>query len=158
MAGKGGRPPKSTAQHKREGTYNATRHGNRKQFPPLADIPPAPEYFTPWQVEKWNFTCRMLKEDDMLSDRYLSGLELLCNLWLRWWEAKQEVDATGLTFETDSGQRKQNPAVAIEKELMALWLRTLQDFGYTPRAAMSMKSHNSQKQDDDPIMALLNSN
>lgn len=95
----------------------------------------------------------------MLSDRFLTALESLCNVWQRWWEAKQNVDETGLTFHTDSGQLKQNPAVAIEKECMALLFRLLQDFGYTPRSSMALKDvGKGSKKEDDPLAALFGEN
>lgn len=153
-----GRPPKPTAQHKKEGTYNATKHGARLTFPALDGIPPAPDYFTDGQAAKWYLFCTMLKRDDMLSDTYLELLERYCNAWQTWWKARLDVDQKGLTFETESGQTKQNPAVAIEKEMLSLMVRILEQFGYTPRAAMSMKQTGSKKEDDDPIMRLLNDN
>lgn len=150
-----GRRPKSTAQHKQEGTYNATKHRDRLAFPTLKGIPPPPSYFTKEQAAKWTGICKMLNRDGMLSDTYLELLERYCNAWQRWWEASQEVNEKGLTFGTDSGQTKQNPAVAIEKEMLALMLRILQDFGYTPRSAMSIKvpGGNDEK---DPLAELLN--
>ncbi len=158
MAGKGGRPPKSTAQHKADGTYHATKHRDRLKYPILDAIPKPPTGFTKEQVVKWNIICGTLQRDGMLSDTFLHLVELYCNAWKRWCEGAQEVDKTGITFGTDSGQTKQNPAVAIEKEMMALQLRILQDMGYTPRAAMSMKSTGQEKQDDDPLAFLLNKN
>lgn len=150
-----GRKPKSTAQHKQEGTYNATKHRDRLAFPILDEIPKPPEYFTKEQAEKWSHICGMLKRDGMLSDTYLELLERYCNAWGTWWKARQEVDEKGITFETDSGQTKQNPAVAIEKEMLALMLRILQDFGYTPRAAMAIKVPGG-KDESDPLAELLN--
>ena len=155
MAGKGGRPPKSTAQHKKDGTYNATKHRDRLQHPILEAIPAPPDYFTAGQSEKWNMICAMLKRDGMLSDTYLELLERYCNAWGTWWKARLEVDQSGITFETDSGQTKQNPAVAIEKEMLSLMLRILQDFGYTPRSAMSIKTPGG-KEESDPLAELLN--
>jgi hypothetical protein len=38
----------------------------------------------------------------------------------------------------------------VEKDMLALMVRILEQFGYTPRAAMSMKSTGKEKQDDDP--------
>lgn len=154
-----GRPPKNTAQHKRDGTYNATKHRDRKSFPKLDALPEAPDYFTDFQRERWDKVATMLHADDMLSDRFLSALEALCNVWQRWWEAKQNVDATGLTFTTDTGQTKQNPAVAIEKECLSLWLRFLQEFGYTPRASMAIKEvGKGTKENEDPFAALFGEN
>lgn len=155
-----GRPPKSTAKHKEEGTYNATKHAKRLTHP-IIDLNDAlrrkPDYFTEQQSEKWNSTCAMLNRDGMLSDTYLNLVELFCNAWHRWWLSKVEADAGGVVFTTDSGQTKQNPAVAIEKEQMALMLRILQDFGYTPRSAASIKVENKGGQEDD-ILNFLNDN
>lgn len=146
-----GRPPKPTAQHKKEGTYNAAKHRDRLTFPLLDSIPKAPHYFTGEQAEKWSRICSMLKRDDMLSDTYLELLERYCNAWLTWWKARIDVDANGITFNTDSGQTKQNPAVAIEKEMLSLMVRILEQFGYTPRAAMSIKVQGDGKKDEDPF-------
>lgn len=151
---RGGHNAKPTEKHKAEGTYNATKHRDRLAFPLLESIPKPPRYFTKEQADKWNGICAMLNRDGMLSDTYLELLERYCNAWQRWWEACQDVNEKGLTFETESGQTKQNPAVAIEKEMLALMFRILQDFGYTPRAAMAIKVPGG-KEADDPMNEFL---
>jgi len=153
--GRGGHNAKPTEKHKAEGTYNATKHRDRLTFPVLDAIPKPPGYFTKEQVVKWNLFCTMLKRDGMLSDTYLELLERYCNAWLTWWKAHKEVDEKGITFDTGSGQTKQNPAVAIEKEMLALMLRILQDFGYTPRSAMAIKMPGG-KDEKDPMEEFLN--
>lgn len=153
-----GRKPKPTAQHKKEGTYNATKHRDRMTFPALDDIPPAPQYFTREQKAKWAVFCTMLKRDEMLSDTYLELLERYCNCWQTWSKARQEVDQFGITLFNEKNQAFKNPAVLVEKDMLALMVRILEQFGYTPRAAMSMKQTGSKKEDDDPIMRLLNDN
>ncbi len=149
-----GRKPKSTAQHKAEGTYNATKHRDRLAFPMLDTIPKPPGYFTKEQVAKWNGICAMLKRDGMLSDTYLELLERYCNAWLTWWKARQHVDSKGLTYISNTGNPHQNPSVQIEKEMLALMLRILQDFGYTPRSAMAIKVPGG-KDDADPMAEFL---
>ena len=149
-----GRKPKSTAQHKAEGTYNATKHRDRLAFPMLDTIPKPPGYFTKEQVAKWNGICAMLKRDGMLSDTYLELLERYCNAWLTWWKARQDVDSKGLTYISNTGNPHQNPSVQIEKEMLALMLRILQDFGYTPRSAMAIKVPGG-KDDADPMAEFL---
>lgn len=153
-----GRKPKTTEQHRKDGTYNATKHRDRLSFPLLDAIPKPPQYFTNEQAAKWNLFCTMLKRDDLLSDTFLELLERYCNAWLTWWKAKADIDKNGICFDTDSGQRKVNPAVQIEKEMLALMLRILQDFGHTPRAAMAIKVPGGGSHDDDPIMSILNGN
>ena len=153
-----GRPAKSTAQHKADGTYNTTKHKDRVQYPTLDAIPKPPSYFTKEQAGKWNTFCAMLQRDGMLSDTYLELLERYCNAWLTWWKARTEVDANGLTFTTDSGQTKQNPAVAIEKEMLSLMVRILEQFGYTPRAARGVMVPGAGKENDDPLASFLNKN
>lgn len=151
-----GRPPKSTAEHQKAGTLNVTRHANRLQPPLLDTVPPAPEGFTQAQKDKWATICRTMIRDGILSDTYLHAIEHYCNAWKRWSEAAAEVDKTGLTFTTDTGQTKSNPAMQIEKEMLSLMMRILEQCGYTPRAAMSIKVTGDGKKDNDPFAEFLN--
>lgn len=89
-----------------------------------------------------------------MSDTYLMALEHYCNAWLIWDKAYTEVAKSGVTFSTDSGQIKTNPAVQVAKEMLALMMRILEQFGYTPRAAMSIKVTSEGKTDDDPLLNL----
>ena len=152
-----GRRPKSAAQHKADGTYHATKHRDRLTFPILDSIPKPPVYFNKEQAAKWNQICAMLQRDGMMSDTYLELLERYCNCWQTWSKARQEVDKMGITFIGKGGAAYKNPAVLVEKEMLALMVRILEQFGYTPRAAMSMKTTGQEKQDDDPL-AFLNKN
>ena len=154
----GGHNAKTTANHERDGTLHSTRHRDRIDYPKLKDIPKAPAYFTKEQVAKWNLICTMLKRDGMLSDTYLELVERYCNAWLTWDKARREVDATGLTFTTDSGQIRQNPAVNIERESMVVMLRILVEFGYTPRSSMVIKAPKDVKADDDPLAEIFGTN
>lgn len=155
---RGGANAKTKEQHERDGTLNVTRHRDRIEYPKLKNAPKAPAYFTKEQAAKWNTICAMLKRDGMLSDTYLELLERYCNAWLTWWKAREEVDATGITFTTDTGQTKQNPAVAIEKEMLSLMVRILNEFGYTPRSAMAIKTPQNPADDGDPLTAIFGKN
>lgn len=150
-----GRRPKSTAEHIKDGTYNATKHRDRLKHPLLDTVPAPPADFNKAQKDRWNMICRMMIRDGQLSDTYLPALENYCNAWKRWSEAAKEVNETGLTFTTDTGQTKANPAVQIEKEMLSLMMRILEQFGYTPRAAMSIKVTGDGKKDDDPMNFLM---
>lgn len=155
---RGGQNAKTKEQHERDGTLNVTRHRDRIEYPKLKDVPKPPAYFTKEQAAKWNTICAMLKRDGMLSDTYLELLERYCNAWLTWWKARGEVDKMGLTFSTESGQTKQNPAVAIEKEMLSLMVRILNEFGYTPRSAMAIKTPQNAADNDDPLTAIFGKN
>jgi len=86
----------------------------------------------------------------MLSDTYLELLERYCNAWETWSKARVEVDQMGITLVSAKGGYYKNPAILVEKDMLALMVRILEQFGYTPRAAMSMKSTGKEKQEDDP--------
>lgn len=149
-----GRKPKTTERHKAEGTYDASRHRDRLRHPMLTYIPAPPSGFTDAQKKIWTGTCEMLLRDGQLTDTYLMALEHYCNAWLMWDKAAAEVAKSGITFSTDSGQTKTNPAVQVAKEMIALMMRILEQFGYTPRAAMSIKVTSEGKADDDPMLTL----
>ncbi len=149
-----GRKPKTTEEHKAQGTYDASRHRDRLKHPMLTYVPQPPDEFTEGQKHLWISTCAMLLRDGQLSDTYLMALEHYCNAWLIWDKAYSEVAKSGVTFSTDSGQIKTNPAVQVAKEMLALMMRILEQFGYTPRAAMSIKVTSEGKTDDDPLLNL----
>lgn len=100
--------------------------------------------------------CRTMIRDGILSDTYLHALEHYCNAWKRWSEAAAEVNKTHLTFTTKTGQNKGNPAVQIEKDLLSLMMRILEQFGYTPRSAMSIRVTGDGKKENDPFAEFLN--
>lgn len=154
---KGGQNAKSEAQLKQEGTYRKDRHAARLKVPLLDSIPPPPPYFTKQQTELWNKICAWMKRDNILSDTYTELIERYCNAWKTWDKARQDVDKNGVVFSTKSSQIKQNPAVAIEKEMLSLMLRILQEFGYTPRASNSVKVQADENAEKD-ILNFLNDN
>lgn len=154
----GGHNAKTKEQHERDGTLNVTRHRDRIDYPKLRDIPNAPAYFTKEQAAKWKTICTFLKDDGMLSNRFLELVERYCNAWLTWDKARKDVDKNGITFSTKSGQIRQNPAVAIEKEMLALMLRILVEFGYTPRSSMVIKTPQGETDDGDPLAAIFGKN
>lgn len=153
---RGGQNAKPVSEHQKNGTFNATRHKDRASdgYAKLNAIPKPPTYFTKEQVGKWNTLCKFLLTDGMLCGQFLEGVERYCNAWLTWWEAVQEVRVTGLTFTTDTGQIRQNPAVNIEKEMLALMVRILNEFGYTPRSSMSLKITGGASEELDPLAAI----
>lgn len=149
-----GRPPKSTEQHKRDGTYQATRHKNRVELPVSNKVPDPPAHLNKAQGEVWRRMCQLLIDANRLSDQFLPAIELYCECWKTYKDAVADVDINGLTFETDSGQVKVNPAVNIEKEMRAQMIRIIEQFGFTPRSNMTFKDP-PKADEEDPFMAIL---
>lgn len=153
---RGGNRSKPVSEHLKAGTYNVTRHKDRASdsYEKLGAIPKPPAYFTKGQIEKWNTLCGYLYTDGMLCGQFLEGVERYCNAWQTWSEAVQNVRKIGITFTTKAGQIRQNPAVNIEKEMLALMLRILNEFGYTPRSSMSLKITGGTDKELDPLAAI----
>lgn len=156
--GSGGHNAKTKSQHERDGTLNVTRHRDRIDFPKLKDAPKPPAYFTEGQAAKWSAICAMLKRDGMLSDTFLELVERYCNAWQMWNEARTNVVEKGLTYKSNTGNPHANPAVNIEKEMLTLMVRILNEFGYTPRSSMSIKTPQNPADDGDPLTAIFGKN
>ena len=71
-----GRPPKPTALHLLEGTFNVTRHKKRTAEPkPDGDLGAPPDWLTPSQREGWDYALRHAPKGLLkMLDRGLLGL------------------------------------------------------------------------------------
>lgn len=133
------RTPKTTAQHKADGTYQKSRHADRAKQPPVEGIPAPPEDFTDRHTHWWNHYIKDIKSFTILTEPHLNAVALLCRLMVEREELEDEVKAKGRTFTTSSGQVKINPAwsarLMVDKEIIKIY----EQFGFTLRSSMNLK-------------------
>ena len=149
-----GRPPKTTDDHKRDGTYDPSRHSDRKEFALLKHIPDAP-FTDQRRVKYWDHFCGKLITTGILTIQHLDSIEALCSLKSDLDDLNEQVRIEGATFKTDSGQIKANPAYTLKLQTQAQIIRLFEQFGFTPRTSMTLKAPNVKEKEKDPFEELL---
>lgn len=153
--GRGGHNVKSTEELKRSGSYNATLHKNRVKLKEVDGVPPSP-FEDEYRTQRWVHYCELMQETHHLTQRHLDGIELMCNLDADWIEVSENIKRTGITFTTETGQIKANPAVSIKLNIQSQMMRMYEQFGMTPRSSMNMKAlPEPDVKDTDPFEEVL---
>lgn len=129
-----GRKPKSTDQHKADGTLEKSRHANRVSAPAADGIPHAPANFDKRHRERWVETCEMLQSMNILSTTDNHAVRRYVELAILADDAYQRHLETGEKEDRISYLQ----SVAQQKKIM-------DDFGFTPRSRMSMKAPDKPK-------------
>ena len=93
--------------------------------PAIVHAPPPPDHLSPTMQQFWSDETDCFE----LDDHHLKLLQAACEAWDRMTEARQEVAAGGLTYTDGKGQRRPNPAVAIERDARIAFARLLRDLG-----------------------------
>ena len=88
------RPPKSTAQHVADGTYEPSRHDGRGDVTLAIGVPDAPSRLTGRGLELWEIVTGTLPEDAQ-SRLDTATLEGACWWWGRFCDVRERIDAGG---------------------------------------------------------------
>lgn len=133
------RTPKTTEEHKRDGTYQKSRHANRATPPPVDGIPAPPEDFTEEQARWWNHYIKDIQSFAQLAEPHLNAVALLCRLMVEREKLDNDIQKNGHTFETSSGQIKINPAFTARQQIDGTIIKLYEQFGFTLRSSMNLK-------------------
>lgn len=148
------RPPKPTKDHIRDGTYRKDRHAIRKQFELLNEIP-TPPFTDSRRVRYWDHFCEKLITTNILTIQHLDAVEMLCKMSADLDDLNEQVRTEGATFQTDTGQIKANPAYGLKIQLQGQIIRLYEQFGFTPRTSMMLKTAAAPEKEKDPFEELL---
>lgn len=149
-----GRKPKPTALKLLEGNPGK-RELNQFEPKPTDGLPICPEWLMEDAKEEWYRLAAVMNKMGILSEVDQSAFAVYCQTWARWKEAQEHIDNEGSTFETDSGQIKRNPWVAIANEWQAKLLSVCGEFGLTPSSRSRIVAANSKETEADGMEALL---
>lgn len=76
---------------------------------------------------------RRLVDDYEIDDEGgLALVEVVCRAHSRAHEARREIERDGITIEDRFGQRKPNPACAVERDALSLMVRTIRALALEP--------------------------
>lgn len=149
-----GRKPKPTALKLLEGNPGK-RELNQFEPKPTDGLPICPEWLMEDAKEEWYRLAAVMNKMGILSEVDQSAFAVYCQTWARWKEAQEHIDREGSTFETDSGQIKRNPWVAIANEWQAKLMSVCGEFGLTPSSRSRIVAANSKETEADGMEALL---
>ena len=149
-----GRKPKPTALKLLEGNPGK-RELNQFEPKPTDGMPICPEWLMEDAKEEWYRLAAVMNKMGILSEVDQSAFAVYCQTWARWKEAQEHIDREGSTFETDSGQIKRNPWVAIANEWQAKLMSVCGEFGLTPSSRSRIVAANSKETEADGMEALL---
>jgi P27 family predicted phage terminase small subunit len=134
---KPGRPPVPTKILEARGSRWAERRDGEVQFPPGA--PGCPEWLSPEAKAEWKRVCADLEASGVLCRVDRAMLTAYCEAWAEFHEAEKEVQESGRTYETVTGQRKVSPWVQVKNAASARLERLSQQFGFSPSARARVK-------------------
>lgn len=141
-----GRPPKSKAQHKRDGTFVPSRHANRLDDSAFAgELPPCP--LTGTAAELWAQVVKASPEGQLraIDESHLAGLCKWGSEYERINDALRDVDPV------DPAHYRLLCAAAMAwKHFAAASSR----FGMTPVDRARLKAPAVEQKEDDPLSAL----
>lgn len=101
----------------------------------LPDKPPDPPDYLPDDAQDfWQDTVPMLHKRGLVDSSDLAALEQMATAYARFREAQRVIAKEGLTSYGSQGQTVEHPAVATERNAMAMFLRYAEHHGLTPVA------------------------
>ena len=140
------RAPKTTEQHKKDGTYQKVRHADRADLPSVDGIPPAPDGFTERMAVWWKHYIKDIQGFTTLGEPHLNAVAILCRLMVDRETLDADIQAKGHTFETSSGQIKINPAFTARVQIDNQIIKLYEQFGFTLRSSMTIKTDKPKAQ------------
>jgi len=156
--GSGGHNIKPAAQKKAEGTSRKDRDENRLELaaPVLSSIPAPPDYFDKDHVKKWNEVCKKLHTLGILTEADTDAIECYVKNWVISKVAWADVCENGQTIwvEQSNGNEKPitNPSLIQFNEAEGNMKRLYAEFGFTPRARMSIKVQREKPKAESAIL------
>ena len=142
---RGGHNKKTTKQHIADGTLQPVRHANRLELPAVSEIPPPPADFDKDHKAKWVEVCTLLHQAEILTKADNDVIRLYVETTLKARQLFKEVRQEG-----DIIDGKRNPKWITYVECVTIQKQLFAEFGYTPRARMSLKVQPQEKKPEDP--------
>lgn len=153
-----GRPSKSTALLKKQGTYRNDRHGDR--IMPKAELSKKPvDWLTKEEKKVWNKWYPILQKNGMLKETDDVAFGLLCKTFQRVKELSESFSSTDdfiTEHISDVGAvvKKIDPKFTVLERAEQSLLKLLTEFGLTPVARNKVKA--AVKENEDPFDKLMN--
>jgi P27 family predicted phage terminase small subunit len=137
-----GRKPKSVEERQREGNNSHTNVAHKPVpdvvhvggRPAVIEFADPPESLDPDAAEFWTESVHQLAIAGVVDRVDRPALELLCQQYARARQARRVIAQQGLFSMGPKGAIKEHPAVKMEREATAQFMRMAENFALTPIA------------------------
>lgn len=126
-----GRKPLPTRLKQLRGTLRPGRVNHYEPDPPPA-VPEPPEYLCERGKAKFRELAAELAANRIMTALDTGALGQLCQVWVRWLDAEEQVRLRGLVVKTPGGVPIQNPFLSIANRCLAQLMQLQAEFGLTP--------------------------
>jgi len=133
------RQPKSSDQHRQDGTFRANRHADRLELP--SDAPEPPEGLSEGQLALWRDVCSSIPVASL--DRW--ALIALVDCWAL-------LEAATEAYKADPADKMSRCAWSNCCDQFGKLCRS---FGLTPLARTAIKKSDPKPEESDPVLAML---
>lgn len=148
----GGRPAKSVAQHKLDGTYRADRHANTLAADALKKAPKPPAHLSKQEASAWKRITANLVEIGVLCPIDLPQIERYFEIRRNYEIARDGLEKMGLLIvqEGSQGQTREitNPMFGIMMECHRRMLEIEEKYGFSPTGRRKITIDPSSDADD----------
>lgn len=150
-----GRPPKSTEEHQKNGTYRPSRHDGRGlTLEPVERLPPPPS-LSDRAADKWNEIVPAMVSAGLVS---IVDAVMLKDAFTSYDIAQDCLDEVngyesyGAYLRALDKTRQMN-LLDVYKEHMDRFHKFMMKFGETPEARMKMRVHQKDDSEDDDLLS-----
>lgn len=134
-----GRPRKSDAQKKLEGTYRKDRSSiGSLSFSAITKIPKPPDSFDELATDVWNTICGEMIKLQILQNIDIYNLQIICNEMSIYWKCMRHM-GDQFMIDTGTGSSKVNPLYTTASQALNNANRLAAQYGFTPAARMRLK-------------------
>lgn len=135
-----GRPRKTDAEKKRQGTYRKDRkQPDPAPFALISKAPPAPEQFSDDAKAVWKTITTELVNLKLLTTVDIFVLEMLVREVEKYWQAEKMIMEEGLMTKAGTGALKKHPALDISAIAWRNVMQAISHYGLSPAARQRLK-------------------
>jgi len=135
---------KNEKQHKKDGTYRASRH---KTVPLAVSIPPMPPDMSPAAQAQWHTITQLLFSAGYITDLDGVSMRLLCESIEIYVMALDDVRENGITLQTQKGCM-QNPALGAKNTAWKQIHTICKQYGMTAIARTGLAGNENPDEDE----------
>ena len=119
--------------------------------------PECPEHFDADARKDWDHACDLVEQMGILSKADRVAMEMFVDTYARWKRACRNADLYGEVQCLDKDKRifVINPYMKLRNQLWSQLHDLLGDFGLTPVARTRLKTTGENREDDDPLLAMM---
>lgn len=145
-----GRPPKTTEQHKADGTYQPVRHAKRLNLPAISEAPPPPADFDEAHKIAWVAFCETMKQHGILTGADHYAIRTFVES-----EVTAKTTYAILLAEGFMQDGRKHPLHMVYAEAVKTMRALYDQFGLTPRSRMNLKVEKPKQEDESPFERMI---